>query len=150
MRRRFASYARAVRDVRREDAAQQGQTIELDFPVTPTARWGYGRPPHPELAVMIAGGRDRYAAHLDAIAALTDELVAIPFEADGREPRWVNGYFQGLDAASLYMFLVGRRPATYLEVGAGHSTRFARRAIERNGLATRIVSIDPAPRADLA
>jgi hypothetical protein len=44
---------------------------------------------------------------------------------------------------------VQRRPPTYLEVGAGHSTRFARRAIERHGLATRIVSIDPSPRAAL-
>lgn len=43
--------------------------------------------------------------------------------------------------------LAAGNPATYLEVGSGNSTRFARRAITVHGLRTRIVSIDPEPRA---
>ncbi len=113
-------------------------------------RWGYDKPPHPELARLVEAGRDRYAEHLESMVPLADELAEIAFDADGREPRWVNTYFQGLDAASLYSFLVQRRPGTYLEIGAGHSTRFARRAIERHELPTRIVSIDPSPRAALS
>jgi hypothetical protein len=42
-----------------------------------------------------------------------------------------------------------RDPAQYLEVGSGFSTLFARRAIEDFGLRTRIVSVDPHPRAEV-
>jgi predicted O-methyltransferase YrrM len=55
----------------------------------------------------------------------------------------------GLDSASIYSFLRSRQPRTYLEVGSGVSTRFARRAIEDGKLETKIVSIDPSPRADI-
>jgi len=41
---------------------------------------------------------------------------------------------------------VDRRPALYLEVGSGYSTRFARHALGSTG---RIVSIDPSPRDDV-
>lgn len=117
----------------------------------PEPRWGYGRAAHPELEAIVAAGTERFAATLRAWLPLVDELSAIPFEAtDGRTPFWTNGYFQGLDAAALYTWLVQRRPRRYVEVGAGNSTRFARRAIERHGLATTITSIDPEPRAPVA
>ena len=45
--------------------------------------------------------------------------------------------------------LAGTDPATFLEVGSGNSTKFARRAIEDHGLRTRIVSIDPEPWAEI-
>jgi hypothetical protein len=41
-------------------------------------------------------------------------------------------------------------PRRYVEVGSGNSTKFARRAIQDHGLQTRIESIDPNPRADVA
>jgi hypothetical protein len=143
--------AEGVRRAVRAEPHRAGvaQTIELEYPVNPRPRWGYDHPPHPELARLIGSGRDRYAERLRSLLPLVEELAQIPFESDGREPRWLNTYFQGLDAVSLYGFLVERKPATYLEVGAGHSTRFARRAIERHGLSTRIASIDPSPRAAL-
>lgn len=125
------------------------QTIELEYPVRPEPRWGYGKPAHPELARIVEAGRHRYEKQLHSFVALVEELTKIEFDAQGDEPRWINGYFQGLDAVSLYGFLVERKPATYLEVGAGHSTRFARRAISRHDLPTRIVSVDPSPRAAL-
>jgi hypothetical protein len=49
----------------------------------------------------------------------------------------------------LYSFIVDRRPERYVEVGSGHSTRFARRAINDAQTGTRITSIDPAPRAEV-
>ena len=51
------------------------------------------------------------------------------------------------DAVALYGLLRRTRPQRYLEVGSGHSTRFARRAIRDEGLATTVTSIDPEPRA---
>jgi hypothetical protein len=150
---RLDAAARALRAARRalnrEDEDIGGQSIVLDHPVRPVSRWGYGRPPHPELDRLIQAGRARYEERLRSLLAFTDDLAAIPFDGQGRDPSWTNGWFQGLDAASLYGFLVQRNPSTYLEVGAGNSTRFARRAIERHSLVTKVTSIDPRPRAAL-
>ena len=41
-------------------------------------------------------------------------------------------------------------PKTYLEIGSGHSTRFARRAIVDGSLPTKITAIDPHPRANIS
>lgn len=128
---------------------QVAQTLTIDYSVKPTARWGYERPAHPELLKLCESRRGAIAATLRELAELADELATIPFDAEGAAPRWVNGYCQGLDAASIYGFLAQRRPALYLEIGAGHSTRFARRAIDQHGLSTRVIAIDPAPRAAL-
>ena len=51
--------------------------------------------------------------------------------------------------AALYGFLREREPRQYVEIGSGVSTLCARRAIQDGGLATRITSIDPQPRADV-
>jgi len=65
-------------------------------------------------------------------------------------PSWHNGWFQGLDAVALYCLLRDRNPGRYVEVGSGHSTAFARQAIEDGGLSTRITCIDPLPRTVVA
>jgi predicted O-methyltransferase YrrM len=49
----------------------------------------------------------------------------------------------------LYAMIRAHRPAQIIEIGSGHSTRFAARAIADGGLPTRLIAIDPAPRADL-
>jgi hypothetical protein len=41
------------------------------------------------------------------------------------------------------------KPKTYLEIGSGGTTCFARRAIQDHSLATKIISIDPDPRAKI-
>jgi len=72
--------------------------------------------------------------------------IARQSDAESTEPRWINVWLPGLDAAALYAILRRLRPKRYFEVGSGHSTAFARRAIRDGDLATEIVSIDPAPR----
>jgi len=54
-----------------------------------------------------------------------------------------------MDAVSLYGLVCEFRPKKIIEIGSGHSTRFARRAILDNSIATKITSIDPTPRADI-
>ena len=56
------------------------------------------------------------------------------------------GSYAWQDPAKVYL---GIDPATYLEVSSGYSTTFAARAKADGGLATRIVSIDPEPRAEI-
>ena len=101
---------------------------------------------------LINSGSDRYAAILRKLAPLAPFFERIPVHGDGvpnLSPHWVNGWFPGLDAISLYGLLALHDPRWYVEVGSGNSTMFARRAIQDHRLRTTIISIDPVPRADI-
>jgi hypothetical protein len=64
-------------------------------------------------------------------------------------PFWLNTWLPSLDAISLYAFLCLYEPKTYLEVGSGNSTKFARTAICDHKLKTKMISLDPQPRAEI-
>jgi hypothetical protein len=132
-------------------AAAPAVAIPLDYPVTPRPRFGHGLPTHEGLHRILDEGRDRYRAHLQAVLAHRERLLAIGMTepAGSEEPHWRNGFLPGLDAAALYTFVADGNPSTYLEVGSGTSTKFTRRAIRDHSLRTRIVSIDPQPRAEV-
>ena len=73
------------------------------------------------------------------------ELSRLPFdkpEGDDTSFYWGNDQFSHSDA-SLYYALIRRfRPARIVEVGAGHSTKLALRAVRDNGVG-RVLCIDP-------
>jgi predicted O-methyltransferase YrrM len=126
--------------------------VFVDFPIPRRPRYGHGRPPHPELYEMIAARRAEYAASLSGTLALRDHLLRIgrdPDADDAEQPAWDNRFLPPLDAMALYTMLATTNPATYVEIGSGNSTKFARRAIRDHRLRTKIVSIDPAPRAEV-
>jgi hypothetical protein len=62
-------------------------------------------------------------------------------------PRFDQDWFPRLDAAMAYALVREARAASIVEIGSGHSTRFMARAIHDGGLPTRLLAIDPAPRA---
>jgi len=129
---------------------KSSQMLFLDYRVEPQSRYGYGRPPHPELFALLERGRDSYRELLRGFLSLQPELARIPVrERDSRSPFWANRWLPPLDAVALYGFLAQRKPKLYLEVGSGNSTKFARRAIDDHALPTRIVSLDPLPRAGI-
>jgi hypothetical protein len=98
----------------------------------------------------MARNADRYQVTMELIERFGADLARIPFASAGRgEPHWGQDYFTGLDAAALYALIRERRPSRYHEVGSGNSTLFAARAIRDGGLPTRILSVDPQPRADV-
>jgi hypothetical protein len=125
--------------------------IFIDYPVYPHARYGHGRPAHPELTALLARGRERYADRLRQALSYGDQLSVIPLRTDlsSAEPSWLNGWLPPLDALALYSALAAGDPRRYVEIGSGNSTKFARRAITDHGLRTVITSIDPAPRAHI-
>ena len=137
---------------RLKDLTHPEYPVLLDYPVRPRPRYGEGRPPHPEINALLARGDDSYRATLGALAGFTEQLARIPETASPDapgEPDWGNKFFTAMDAVALYSLLGLRRPARYFEVGSGNSTKFARRAAHDLGLDTRIVSLDPAPRAEV-
>lgn len=101
---------------------------------------------------LINSGLSRYECLLKQMAAFSPFFEKIQVRSDDPSdlsPRWVNGWFPGVDAISLYSLLAIHNPRRYVEVGSGNSTMFARQAIIDYGLQTSIVSIDPFPRADI-
>jgi hypothetical protein len=82
-----------------------------------------------------------YSSHLAKISVEKPD--------DSTAPYWNNSFLSGLGAVALYCFpsLLGSR--LYVEIGSGNSTKFVRRSINDNGLPTRIISIDPTPRASV-
>ena len=100
------------------------------------------------LEPLFAAAEPTFRALIEAMAPYADDLYAIG-DAPPPEPRWSQDWFPRLDAAAAYVFVREAKPRRIVEVGSGHSTRFMARAIRDGGLATEIVSIDPAPRADI-
>jgi predicted O-methyltransferase YrrM len=125
--------------------------IFLDYAVHPVPRYGYGKPPHPELYAMFAAGREQYRDRLHGFLRFAEQLRRIPLRQprESTEPSWINKWLEGLDTLALYGLVAERTPKLYLEVGSGYSTKLVRRAIRDRGLATRLVSIDPRPRAEI-
>lgn len=126
--------------------------IRLDHPATAELRprYGYGRPAHRGLEALVDAASDRARQALEGFARFGDELAAVPrSDVTSSEPCWMNIWLPGLDTVALYGFVRGRQPARYVEVGSGQSTKVVARARRDGGLATRIVSIDPFPRAEV-
>ncbi|RMD60651.1 MAG: class I SAM-dependent methyltransferase, partial [Alphaproteobacteria bacterium] len=107
------------------------------------------RPAYRALEGALAAHEADFAAVLARIEAVADDLTRIAAAPPPR-PRWDQGWFPRLDAAAAYAIVRHLRPRRIVEIGSGHSTRFFARAVADEGLATRIVAIDPAPRATLA
>jgi hypothetical protein len=127
-------------------------TINLEYDVTSNPRYGHGRRRHERLVRILEQGRDNYSETIEDLKRHVNVFQTFSVEQDPANPTapyWNNGFLPGLDIASLYHFVTKYKPATYLEVGSGNSTMVVRRAIQDHGLSTKIVSIDPYPRAQI-
>jgi hypothetical protein len=127
------------------------QPIFLDHPIEATPRYGYGKPPHPELTAILSQNRAAYRQLVTGFLDYSSELKAIPQRPDASslEPFWHNEWFSGIDLVALYSFVAKTNPQRLIEVGSGQSTKIARRAIRAHRLQTKITSIDPQPRAEI-
>jgi len=140
-----------LQDLRRE-LGIHNPLIGLDFATSldPRPRWGFSQGRHALLERMIRAAPARHIDQLRQVASHLERYRAIdvgPLPEPPSRPVWINRQMTPLDAATIYATLVARNPGTYLEIGSGLSTLFARAAIRDHGLRTRIISIDPAPRA---
>ena len=60
-----------------------------------------------------------------------------------------NNYFSSPDAEVLYTVVREFSPNTVIEVGCGNSTKITKQAILDGKVVTKLISIDPEPRADI-
>jgi hypothetical protein len=87
----------------------------------------------------------------DAYAAYRQDIARLLAQGEGPhryDPD--NEYFCPADACPTYLIARSFKPATWFEVGSGNSTRVVRQAIEDGGLATRLICVDPYPRAEVS
>ena len=128
------------------------QTLHLEYPVEMKPRYGHGNPYHPGLASLIERNRSTYAAWLHQALQEKEFLVrfpAKPLNENPSLPAWNNGFLPGLDITMLYTIVSSTAPATYVEIGSGNSTKVVAKAKADHQLVTKIISIDPAPRAEI-
>jgi hypothetical protein len=125
--------------------------IFLDYPFQPQPRYGYGKPPHQKLYAEFTALKPEMHKLLSEFRSFEEGLRRIPLRATRHtaDPSWINQWFSGLDVFALYGFLASRKPTIYLEIGSGYSTKVARHAIQEEQLRTRILSVDPHPRAEI-
>lgn len=126
--------------------------IYVDYPPNPLPRYGYGKPPHPQLFEAIDRNRAEYEDLIKSLLAYAEQFALIPLRENTSEPAdpfWANTWFPPLDAMALYSILCSNNPKRYIEIGSGNSTMFCRRAIDDQNLRTRLTSIDPHPRAEI-
>ncbi|HWZ86140.1 MAG TPA: class I SAM-dependent methyltransferase [Thermoanaerobaculia bacterium] len=84
-------------------------------------------------------------AFLRETPSFAKELSALPFAQTPSDPAtycWGNAQFSHSDASLYYSIIRRFRPQRIVEVGAGHSTRLALKAVRDNGIG-RILCIDP-------
>jgi hypothetical protein len=126
--------------------------VGLDYPTSADndPRYGHGRRPHTQLEALLRRHEDAYSDALHTILRQEAALRRIPrHPGDETEPFWINGMLPGLDAAAIYAFLREWRPRRYIEIGAGHSTKFASRARRDAQSEIELIAIDPHPRQDI-
>jgi hypothetical protein len=76
-------------------------------------------------------------ALLHDLAGYRDELSTLEFNFN-------NGYFSGFDAAVYYSLIRHRKPQKIIEIGGGHSTLLASKALAANGSGS-LICIEPYP-----
>ena len=128
------------------------QKVFLEYKVAFQPRYGHGKPPHPQLYELIDRHRATYRTLLTSFARHQPNLAQFrdaSQETDPNQPVWNNGFLPGLDIVGIYGMLAHFKPAQYVEVGSGNSTKVAARAVREQKLTTRLTSIDPQPRAEI-
>ena len=89
---------------------------------------------------------------IQSFASYFGDLSGFPLNADSAKselPHWKNDFLPGMDIAVIYGMIAHYKPAKYLEVGSGNSTKVVYQAKKKYCPTTEVISIDPMPRAEI-
>jgi len=128
------------------------QKLFLEYRVNFLPRYGHGKPPHDLLFEIINANRNVYQTLLLKSLSYKNHIWKIQdskIETDPQKPTWNNGYLPGLDIIGIYTMLAEYKPNKYIEIGSGNSTKVAYKTLHEQNLKTKIISIDPMPRAEI-
>ncbi len=126
--------------------------IPLEYPPSRefAPRYGYSRGKIEALASWFTQHNDAYMEFLAYMRTLGVGHIPVSLSASAPlAPAWVGGPICAFDSLALYAMVQKYAPKTYLEIGSGMTTCFARQAIKDAGLRTKVVSIDPEPRREI-
>lgn len=115
-------------------------------------RWGHKCSGIPQLENWFRGNVDRYFSFIKVMRDFAPNLAHIPIEFNESnlpQPAWSGVPYCPFDALALYTMIRTKKPKIYFEIGSGITTCFAHKAIRDGNLPTRIISVDPEPRAKI-
>jgi len=135
-------YLRAIWQTRRGR-----KLVFTEFNIEFSPRWN-GPLGNPHLAPLIASHRNTYISILGEIASCEPIIGQVLDGSLGRTINWRNGFIPALDGLSI-MWAALQAGETFMEVGSGTSTLFARSALAAEQRSTKLVSIDPMPRVEV-
>lgn len=119
----------------------------------PGKRWGTAERPTIEwMAKRFSRSHDDYLRRIRRMTEVSAQMTEIPENFDESRlpmPAWYGVAYAPFDAVALCMMLETYKPKLFIEIGSGISTCYARWAINRFRLSTRILSIDPEPRQEI-
>ncbi len=121
--------------------------VYIEYAINFRPRWTEGEG-NPHLAKIISRPEETYRKNLEAMAAYLPIVEKIqsghfPFVID-----WHNHHTPALDGLAI-MWAALQAKSTFMEIGSGTSTLFAKAALLHEQRGTRIVSIDPKPRVEV-
>ena len=103
---------------------------------------------YPAVEAVFKKSEPAFLDVIDTIDGYSADLLEVGNHAPPA-PRFEQDWFPRLDACASYGIIRAFGPKRLIEVGSGHSTRFAVKAISDGKLTTRVTAIDPAPRASI-
>jgi len=133
--------------------SKRRQTLHLDYPVELKPRFVHDSNKTRRLLYsIIEKNRHEIFCELKKILFFKEVFDNLNFSIDEKnsdQPVWDNNFLPGLDIIILYGFVALIKPKKYIEIGSGNSTKVVRKSVDENNLDTKIISIDPYPRADI-
>lgn len=128
--------------------------IPLDYPPSRDykPRWGYSKPVENIIYSWFKNHIQEYIKFFIQMKSFAEELKHVPLIFDPEklpEFGWIGIPYSPFDTLSLYSIIRTYKPKVFLEIGSGATTCIAHKAIRNNSLKTKIISIDPEPRAEI-
>ncbi len=139
---------------RRRDELEERQRKAFLVPMD----YDYACKPRPQshifqpIADIIERDRTRIENFINPLRPIMHgpQIARIPVEKRSeQEPCWNNPYLMPADSRLIYAITAHYKPKTIIEVGSGNSTKFFRQAIRDFHLTSKLISIDPEPRAEI-